>query len=193
MSKVTLARSLADEFGTTFNRAKRFVDDVGESRARTVLGTSGQPQGRRALPQTGVVRAGDDAGRTLPSNKALGVGAAATGIGGGALLWRREGRLEEQAEAQAAEQYDQSLQEILGSDLPPEVMEDLASSAAAATGNNPTNGGNGLLDAIPGVPSLGINEGLQTILTIVVVLGIIYYLSDDSANINIPTTGGGGD
>jgi len=187
MSKVKLARSLADEFGTTFSRAKRFVDEVGERQARVVLGSSGQPQGaRRVLP-----RLGDDAGSTLPSGKALGAGAATAGLGGGALLWRREGRLEEQAEAKAAEQYDQSLQEILDSDLPPDVMEELAASTAAATGNNPNSGGNGIFDAIPGIPSLGINEGLQTILFIVVVIGLLYVAtSDEGPNINVPTSGG---
>lgn len=194
MSKVTVARALADKFGTTFNRAKRFVDEVGENQARAVLGSSGQPQGaRRGLPRLGddAARAGDDAGSTLPSGKALAAGAATAGLGGGALLWRREGRLEEQAEAKAAEQYDQSLQEILGSDLPPEVMEELAASTAAATGNNPNSGGNGIFDAIPGIPSLGINQGLQTILFIVVVLGFIYVVtSDEGPNINMPTSGG---
>lgn len=193
MSKATVARALADEFNSTFNRAKRFVDQVGESQARAVLGRSGQPQGsRRALPRLGdnATGVGDD-GLTLPNGKALAAGAATAGVGGGALLFRREARLREQAKADTAEQYDESLQEILNSDLPPDVIEELADSAATATGNDPNNSESGILDAIPGVPSLGLNKGLQTVLAIVVVLGLIYTLSNDgAANINLPSSGG---
>lgn len=189
MSKATLARALADEFNSTFARARRFVDEVGESQARTVLGRSGQPQGGlRPLPQLG-----DDAGGRLSNistGALVGAGTAAT-AGGGYLYLQKQEADKAQAKAKTAEQYDESLQGILESDLPPEVMEDLASSTAAATGNDPSGGGNGILDAIPGIPSLGINEGLQTVLFIVVVIGLLYVsTSDEGPNINVPTSGG---
>jgi len=190
MSKVTVARALADKFGTNFQRAKRFVDEVGENQARAVLGSSGQPQGaRRALPQIGdnAVRAADDAGRTLPSGKALGAGAATAGLGGGALLWKQESRKQDEADAKQSETFQQSLEKILSSDLPPDVRAQLAESAAKATGGSSSGGSdNPLDDLLPDVPSLGINDGLRTILFILIALGVIYVLVDDSTEISLP-------
>lgn len=193
MSKAALARRLASELDTSLNRATRIVDDVGEGGARALLrgGDDALPAAQRGA---GSLRIG---GRNLPSNRALGLGAAGAGLGGGALLWRREGRLADQAQADRAEFMDDSLSEILAADdLPPDLMSELAETAAlAAQGEyDPDDDGFELSDLIPGTPDFGIGDTFQLVLVIVLAVVLIHILMDDGGpNISMVTPSAGGD
>jgi hypothetical protein len=192
MGKATLAMGLADKLGTSFDEAARLVDDLGDDGARQVLRSSDD-----------TARLGDDsasAGSRLDgiSNRALAAGVGSAGVGGGALYWKRQQRLQDEAqaaaEAEKSEAMDETIQSILESeDLPADVAAELAESAAFGIQGDTPSGGDGFDpgDLVPDMPDLGISDSVQFAVLVIVVLGALWlYLSDDSPDLSmaLPST-----
>jgi hypothetical protein len=171
MSKATLARSLADEAGTTVARARRFIDDVGEPRAREQLG--------RIRGGGGTV---DDSGR-LVSNRALAIGGGAGLLGTtGALAWRQQDVAQTRAERDAAQEYSKTLQEIVNGNLTPEerqaALDGLSNIGAAVDGADA--GGVDPGDLVPDLPIPDIGGSIiPTLVIILIALWIVSRMMDD--------------
>jgi len=183
MSRVGLARRIASAFDTSVSRAQRMIDDLGEPQARAVV-----------RQQESAITRSQGAGRRLPvSNRALAAGGAAGALGGGALLWRREGRLADEAEAERAQAFEDSVSEILkNEDLPAEIASEMTGQAAFATqGEYPDDGSGGFSDLIPSAPDLGLGDSTRFLLFVIVVLAAVYLvMSDEGPNISLASPTG---
>lgn len=158
MSKAQLARRLADHLDTSVARARRIIENQGAGSARAALpARSGQitGQGSRGL------------------SRAQQVGLAGAGLGTGGLLWRREGRLSDEAEAERAQMLQDSVDAVLESDTPPAMQEDLIRAQAEMMGFDPDDDGFSPGDLVPSVPGLGTSDVVPMILTIVIVLIVV--------------------
>jgi len=154
MSKLSLASSLADEFGVSFARASKFVDDVGAGAARSSL---------------------DDAASFGGRNVKLALGGTAV-AGGGALAWRQQDVATARSIAQQQQTYSDTVKSIMESDLPPELKQELLREASANTGSDNSgdqSGGSGGSGLIPDDPQTLI------ILLIVLVFGMKFALDGD--------------
>lgn len=128
MGKTTLAARLANKFGSTTEKAGRFIDDVGPNKARAL---------------DDLAPAGDDAsksGTDVPWKTLIGGGAVA-GTGGGYLYYREQDVNKAQAAAEQADSYEETVQGIIESDLPSALKRDLADGAAKAANGDFNQGG----------------------------------------------------
>lgn len=165
MGKATLARRLADEFGTSVSKARQFVTDAGPRRARALIGGADEAaKGSKSFPWKTAI-----------------AGGSLAGLGGGALYWREQDIRRVEAMADEAENYNDAMQSIIESDLPPELKRAMADSAADVT----TSGGNGgggfdIGDLIP-VDISGITDDIGTmVIALVIVVLIMNALLEDS-------------
>lgn len=153
MGSISLAAKLADELGTSVTKTRRLVDDVGDDTARALLDDV-QRKGNRVLP--------DDWWKPV----------AVTGAGGaGALAWNQQKVWQAQAAADKADNYNQAVKEIIGSDLPNDIKLQLAKGASnAASGGGGGNDDDGSRGLIPD------DIGTTLVLMIVLVIVLVYAL-----------------
>jgi len=161
MSKLSLASSLADEFGVSFARASKFVDDVGAGSARSSLNNAASYGSRNV-------------------KLALGGGAVA---GGGALAWRQQDVSTARSIAQQQQSYSETVASIMESDLPPEVkrqlVEEAGKNAGSSSGGSGGGGGGDGGDGGGGSGLLPDNPQVLIILLIVLVFGMKFALDGD--------------
>lgn len=150
MSKLTLASKLADEFGVSFSKASKFVDEVGVQTARQSL---------------------DDAAAFGSKAVKLSLGGGAI-LGGGALAWRQQDVARARAIAESQASYRDTISQIIESDLPPEVkanMAEQASGEGSSSGGDGSGGGGG--GGGGGGPGNGlIPDDPQTLIILMIVL-----------------------
>ena len=177
MSKVKLARAFADEVGTSFAKARRFVDDVGEPKAREQLARL-RGGSDDALP---VVRGSeaDESSRLLTNRRLAILGGGGAAAGGGLLLKNQQDLAQSKAETQAAKDYTSTLKEVLEKDLTPEerqnALDALADVGNAVDGAEAKGFDPG--DLVPDVPDIG-GSIVPTLVLLVVGLFIISQLMD---------------
>lgn len=137
MSKIDLAVKLADEIGVSVEKASRFVDDVGATTARGVLDEAAS------------------AGSKTISKWAKPATIGGTAIGGGALVWRQQDVAKARALAERQATYQETVADLMNSDLPPELKRKLladAGQAATSDGGN-GDGGEGATSMLPDNPA----------------------------------------
>lgn len=167
MSKLAIASRLADEIGTTTAKAKKFVEEIGGDKASRLV---------------------DD----LSSAGSRSVGAYATPavltggtLGGGYLIWRQQDVEEAKALAEQSSSYNDAIQSIVESDLPPALKEELTDSATSAAKSR-QGGGEGtssFLDQIFGDP-------LKMVFALVIVIVVLQFVLQDGLGDLAPTPGG---
>lgn len=148
MGKISLATRLADELGVSVQKASRFVDDVGASRARQTVDEVAA-QGSKTVAKW-----------LRPAT--IGAGA----IGGGALVWRQQDVAQARALADQQQNYADAVRQVIESDLPPDLKRQMledASSAASTSGGD--DGGSGPGGIIPDDP--------QTLIILIIVMAIV--------------------
>jgi len=149
----SLAVRLADELGTSLSRARKYVDEMGESTAARVADEAAQ--------------VGDE-GISGWTKAGLGAGA----IGGGALVWREQDVRQARAIADQTKSYNEAITDVMESDLPPEVKRqlvveasDAASGGGGGGGGSGDNGGSGPGGLIPRDP--------QTLIILIIVMALV--------------------
>lgn len=156
MSKSQLARRIAEETGTTIQRARRFVDDVGPRTAEEAL------------------EAAQTSARSFPWRTAI-AGGAATGIGGGMLYWRDQDVRKAEALADQSESYEEAIGDIIESDLPSHVKEDLLNDIPTGDEEDEDGWLDELRDAIPGWPDTGAGSILYLVVALIVLMAFLNY------------------
>lgn len=155
MSKTKIASKVASKFGVSASKARRFVDDVGSGRAAQAVDTAAKKGGKAASNYWKPAVAGG-------------------AVGGGALAWRQQDVAKARALADKNQSYNEAMQSIIESDLPPEMKQEMAEDAAkAANGGGGDDGG--LLDKIPGLGGSGLQG---TVIALVVILVILNRVMD---------------
>lgn len=162
MGKLSLATRLADEIGVTVERASRFIDDVGPDEASRFLDEAAQGSDTRKLPS----------GWWKPT---LAVGGTGAALGGGALLWRQQDVERARAIAEQGKNYQDTLEMVVKSDLPPDLKRKLARGAASAA---PGGGGGGRGGGDGGV----IPDDPATLIVLVIVMAIVLKFALDGGD-----------
>jgi hypothetical protein len=153
MSKLRLAKALADATGSTVDEAAQVVDDIGQGRARAVLNNV-----ENATPWK------------IPA-------LAGVGVGGG-LLYREQSVDRAEAAADQAE----AVRDVLNSDsLSKEEKQRLAEQLAGDSGGQDDNGGGGD-DPLSFLTGGGIEGMLFKIIVVVVVLNLVLNWSEGLGN-----------
>ena len=183
MSRLRLARQLAEVTGKNVAQALRFIRDVGMDNARKAV-------------------------RAAENNTTWKVPATVGAGGGVALTWRQQNvelaRAEadqEEAEAEQSRDATETLQLLLESDdLPPEVRRQLMEEIAPDVGGDEDDdeddddergGLSKILDELFGDGGLG-GSMTQTVILLVVVLVVLNWALSQTSQIGTPSVSAGG-
>lgn len=171
MASATLVKRLADATGSTLDEAGRLVDELGEANARQLL------------------QGGEDSSSIWPSTRG---GQALTGgaiAGGTAVGWNSMDALDSRYSAQEAQAQTEATQTT--ADMYGQFMEDLdpgqAQQFAEMFNQSPANQNNNDDD--------GFWESMDTqtkIIIALVIVAIVYVVTQDDASIPSPTVIAGG-
>lgn len=147
MGKISLATRMADELGVSVQKASRFIDDVGASKARQTLDEVAA-QGSKTVAKW-----------LKPAT--LGAGA----VGGGALVWRQQDVAHARALAEQQQNHADAVRDIIESDLPPDLKRQMLEDASNAASSGGDDGGDGPTSFIPDDP--------QTLIILIIVMAIV--------------------
>jgi hypothetical protein len=169
MGKLSIATKLSDELGIALTKARKFVDDIGGSKAQKALDELGSA-GSRAV--------GD---YLKPATVLVG------GAGGGYLVWRQQTVAQARALSEQASSYNDAVQAIAESDLPPDVKEALVDDATDAANRRNSNDDDGssssFLDQI-------FNDPMKMVFALVIVVVVLQMALDDTAGSMMALPGG---
>lgn len=156
MSKLRLAQKLAEETGTGVRVAQRWIDDVGRTQARRSL---------RGL---------EDGGSRLLGSSWTAPALTGGALGGGYLAYRQQDVERARAIARDSESERHALKQIMESDLPPEMKQELARELFKD--DDPDDGG-GLPEKIRDALEGGLGgEIQQTIILAIVAIVLVQWL-----------------
>lgn len=171
MSRLQLATRLSKELGTSVQNASRFIKDVGPRTARNVADTAA----------SGV--------RTYKPGKYT---AGAGVVGGGYLYWREQDVRKVESMADQAESWNDMTGDVIDSDLPPEVKQQIIEQLLNEAGG----GGDGDDDSAPNplsfLDDLFPGGGVEsTILMVVIVVVVLSWVLNKADGITAPPTPAG--
>lgn len=164
MSRIRLAKEIAEQTGKSVTDALRYIREVGPRKARASLRTA-KEGGKRYWKPTAIVG----------------------GVYGGAYYWREQNIRKAEHLAETAESDQEALESLIDSDLPPEAKRDLIDQWVDE-GVSDSGDDDGPLDGLLD----GLMDDVVTMVVVVMVVGAIlnYALSQTSVGPNPVNVGG---
>jgi len=202
MAKAKLVTRLADRFGTSVQRAQRFVDDVGPAKARQLERAANQgaaptrfvDDGTRVVDDTAT--AADDSGAFLddfPTKGALaGTGVAAAGAGG--LYYREQDVRSAEADAEETSSTEEAINTIFSKDLDPDERNKALEALLGANTADDGGGGpvDGLGDFLSGLGDAIPNLDLTQVAIVLLVIGLGWVIVSSQTKGALVSAGQGG-